>query len=108
MLSNTLINALNTYKIYIQCGNGMRTKAEIDRILKRIQSCEVYINEGNEVSTSWLHSNYEVLSKAVKHAHDLFHRNDEMNEEHRDLNRLMKIYIDFFEENNIDVVYMSI
>ena len=108
MLKNTLLNTLNEYRIFIQFEPGMRTQRGVDHMLQRIQSCEDYINEGNEISTSWLHSNYDVLSKAVKHAHDQLHQNNESNEEHRDLNMLMKIYIEFFEQNNIDKVYMSI
>ena len=33
--------------------------------------------------------------------------NDELNEEHRDLNRCMTFYRDFYEQNEIDLAYMS-
>lgn len=108
MLSQTILNALNEYKIFIQIQPGMRTQKGIDLTLQKIKCYEEYISAGNEINISWLHSNYEVISKAVKHMHDLIHQADEMDDAHRELNQLMRLYTDFYTKNGIDIIYMSI
>lgn len=113
MLEKTLLNALTTYRIQIQTGNRSHTQAEIDSILDRIGSCEEYIRQGNKVDGTWMAENHTVLSKAVKCAHDLVHRNSEgssdvIDEEHQVLNKCMLFFKQFYEHRGIDIEYMSI
>ena len=108
MYKNTILNALNQYKVFIQCENVMRTQSEIDSIIKKIDMLQEQLNQGCKVDPSWLESNYAVVSKAVKHHHDFVHHNKETSEKHRELNILMKFYLDFYQRNNIDFTYMSI
>lgn len=114
MLEKTLLNALAAYRREIRIEGGLHTEEEISRIIEHIDACVEYLNQGNKVSGAWLGNNHRVLSRAVKRAHDLVHSecemetdNDEMNEEHRDLNRCMTFYRDFYERYGIDLVYMS-
>ena len=113
MIEKTLLNALASYRIHIQTGNKPYTPAEINSILERVGLCEEYIRQGNKADGTWLAENHIVLSKAVKCAHDLVHRNcngasDEINEEHDDLNKCMIFFKSFYEQRGIDVEYMSI
>ena len=113
MLEKTLLNALTTYRIQIQTGNRSHTQAEIDSILDRIGSCEEYIRQGNKVDGTWMAENHTVLSKAVKCAHDLVHRNyigesKELDEERQDLNKCILFFKKFYEKHGIDIEYMSI
>lgn len=113
MIEKTLLNALTTYRIQIQTGNGINTQAEIGSILDRIDSCEEYIRQGKKVDGTWMAQNHTVLSKAVKCAHDLVHRNSEelsdvIDEEHQVLNKCMLFFEKFYEQHGIDIEYMSI
>ena len=113
MIEKTLLNALTTYRIQIQTGNKLHIQAEINTILERVGYCEGYIKQGNKVDGIWMVENHNVLSKAVKCAHDLVHRNcegysDDMNEEYQDLNKCMLFFKRFYERHGIDVEYMSI
>ena len=113
MLEKTLLSALITYRIQIQTDNRLHTQAEIDSILERVESCEEHIRQGNKVDGTWMAENHTVLSKAVKCAHDLVHRNyigdpEETDEEHQDLNKCMLFFKKFYEQRGIDIEYMSI
>lgn len=113
MLEKTLLSALTTYRIQIQTDNRLHTQAEIDSILERAESCEEHIRQGNKVDGTWMAENHTVLSKAVKCAHDLVHRNyigdsEETDEEHQDLNKCMLFFKKFYEQRGIDIEYMSI
>lgn len=113
MLEKTLLNALATYRIQLQTGGSLHTQTEIDSILERVKSCEEHIRQGNKVDGTWMAQNHTVLSKAVKCAHDLVHRNyigdsDEIDEEHQDLNKCMLFFKKFYEQRGIDIEYMSI
>lgn len=114
MLEKTLLNALEAYRRAIRIEGGLHTDAEICRLIERIDACTEYLNQGHRVNGTWMGDNYLVLSRAVKRAHDAVHSdcemeitNDAMNEEHRDLNRCMNFYRDFYERNGIDLTYMS-
>lgn len=114
MLEKTLLNALTTYRIQIQTGNRSHTQAEIDSILDRIGSCEEYIRQGNKVDGTWMAENHTFLSKAVKCAHDFIHRNyaksdsEYLSEEHKELNRCVRFFADFYEKLGVDSKYMDI
>ena len=114
MLEKTLLNALAAYRRGIRIEGGLRTEAESCRLIECIDACTEYLDQGHRVNRTWLENNYLVLSRAVKRAHDAVHSdcemeisNDAMNEEHRDLNRCMNFYRDFYERNGIDFAYMS-
>ena len=114
MLEKTLLNALAAYRRGIRIEGGLHAEEEICHIIEHIDACVEYLNPGNRVNGTWMGNNYLVLSRAVKRAHDIVHSdcemetdNDELNEEHRDLNRCMTFYRDFYEQNEIDLAYMS-
>lgn len=108
MYNNTILNSLNQYKVFIQCENALRTQSIIDSIIKKIDTLREYINQGGEINRLWLETNYEVVSKAIKHHHDFIHQNEGTSEEHRELNILLKFYTEFYKQNKIDLMYMSI
>ena len=114
MTNNTLLNALTTYRTQMQSAYETHTHAEIEQILNQIDSCEKYLAENNMLTTGWLKGNYQVLSKAVKCAHDFANRNrdefcsGDMREELRDLNNLLRFFTDYLRQLNIDIEYMSI
>lgn len=112
MLDKTLCNALNTYRVHILSGNGQHTTSEIGHILEHIKSCEEYIKSGNKINGTWMAENHIILSKAVKCAHDFVHRNyeenDDLREEHREINQCMTFFKEFYEKHGIDPNYMSI
>lgn len=113
MLKNTLLNALEIYRIHIQNGNSLYTQTQINQILLRIESCEQYLIAGKEVTGAWLEENHSVLSKSVNCAHDLAEQNSDeafgdITEEHKDLNKLILFYKEFYKQNGIVPEYMSI
>ena len=114
MLEKTLLNALAAYRSGIRIEGGLHAEEEICHIIEHIDACVEYLNQGNRVYGTWMGNNYLVLSRAVKRAHDFVHSDcemetdyDELNEEHRDLIRCMTFYRDFYEQNEIDLAYMS-
>ena len=113
MLNNTILNALRSYRIHIQSDNSLYSKTQIDEILSRIESCEQYLIDGKEVDGAWLKEHYSVLSKSVNCAHNLVERNcdessNNITEEHRDLNKLILFYKEFYRQKGFDPEYMSI
>ncbi|MBR3843997.1 MAG: hypothetical protein IKM39_00645 [Clostridia bacterium] len=114
MYEKTILNALINYHTYIQTENGSNDIGTNSNFINHIKSCEEYIQQGNEVTTLWMKENHSVVSKAVKYAHDFIHRNyiksdDEYSSlEHKELNRCVSIFTDFYKKAGIDSNYMDI
>ena len=114
MYENTILNSLKQYHIHIQTENGLNNIKQDNSRLNRIKTCEEYIEQGNEVTTSWLQENHTVVSKAVKYAHDFIHRNyiksdsEYSSDEHKELNLCVRFFTEFYEKLGVDSEYMNI
>lgn len=112
MLENTILNALRQYHIHIQ--TGLYNHKSNDSFINNIKECEIYLEQGNMVTYLWMENNYKVISKAVKYAHNILHRDYSKSDikysgdEHKELNKCIKFYKEFFEKSGIDCNYMDV
>lgn len=113
MYEETILNALVQYRMHIQTDSRLSSE-QINCRLNNIMVCEDYIKQGNKISIDWLKDNHIPISKAVNFAHNVIHRNyiesdsEYLSIEHKELNRCMRLYTDFYNEIGIGSEYINI
>ena len=98
----TLLNALNTYKIFVQMESTHIPKETLEKIINHIETYEDYINNGGEISDSWLKDNHTILSKAVKCTHRHLKVTSADCPELEQLNKFMVYYRIFYSRCGFD------
>ena len=101
-LKESLLNALTIYKIFLQMDDNPKYNARIENLIKKIESCEDYINQGKEINDSWLKENHTILAKSIKTAHRHLKETSSDAPELRYVNSLMIYYKDFYRQNGMD------
>ena len=98
MPEKILLDALAKYKIYLQIGNITNTEEEIQRTVKRIESYEEYLNQGNRITDLWLKENCTILAKVVKCAYSNSNEDSIDKENLEYLNKFMTYYRNLYKQ----------
>lgn len=114
MYENTILNALKQYYTHLQIVKGLNVYMSNSSLAAHIQDCVDFIEKGNEVTHSWMKNNHDVVSKSVKYSHNFIHQNytksdsEYLSEEHKELNRCVHFFREFYEKSGVDSRYMEI
>ena len=101
-LKEPLLNVLTIYKIFIQMGGTPNLNGRIDNLIKQIELCEEYINQGKEINDSWLKENHIILARAVKVAYKHLRATSPDTKDLKYINKFMIYYKEFYRQNGID------
>ena len=97
MLKKALLNALVLYKIELYSKGDSTLSIE----LNKIDDCQKYINDGNEINGTWMSNNQSILLKAIKNAIESKKLNGETtDEEYRDLNKCIIFYNNLYQNSD--------